>query len=78
MISTPVTTTCAIARAARVGLIVKSGSSLEALGKLKVIALDKTGTLTEGHFQVSEVRALSQHTELPKLLYWYYGAIFEA
>lgn len=70
VISTPVTTTCAIARAARMGLIVKSGSSLEALGKLKVIALDKTGTLTEGHFQVSEVRALSQNTELPKLLYW--------
>eukprot|EP00250_Pteridium_aquilinum_P021417 c25117_g1_i1 orf=513-2813(+) len=70
VISTPVTTTCAIARAARMGLIIKSGISLEALGKLKVIALDKTGTLTEGHFQVTEVHALSQNTDLPKLLYW--------
>ncbi|KAI5061521.1 hypothetical protein GOP47_0024026 [Adiantum capillus-veneris] len=70
VISTPVATTCAIARAAKMGLIVKSGSALEALGKLKVLALDKTGTLTEGHFQVIDVRALGQNMDLARLLHW--------
>lgn len=47
VISTPVVTTCGIAQAARLGLLVKGGSYLEVLGKLKVVALDKTGTLSE-------------------------------
>ncbi|KAH7293616.1 hypothetical protein KP509_28G033300 [Ceratopteris richardii] len=70
VISTPVATTCAIARAAKMGLIVKSGSALEALGKMKLLALDKTGTLTEGHFQVIDVQVLSPDIDLPTLLNW--------
>ncbi|MCO5601244.1 hypothetical protein L7F22_055363 [Adiantum nelumboides] len=70
VISTPVATTCAIARAAQMGLIVKSGGALETLGKLKVLALDKTGTLTEGHFQVIDVRALGENTDIARLLHW--------
>jgi Cd2+/Zn2+-exporting ATPase len=71
VISTPVTTTCAIAQAARIGLVVKGGDSLEALGKLKMIAMDKTGTLTEGHFRVKEVCLLNRDVDLLELLYWY-------
>lgn len=70
VISTPVATTCAIARAAKMGVVVKSGSALEALGKLKALALDKTGTLTEGHFQVMDVRAVDENMELAQLLHW--------
>ncbi len=48
IISTPVTVLSGLSRAARLGILVKGGSFLEWAGKLKVIAFDKTGTITEG------------------------------
>jgi len=56
VISTPVAVVCALARAARAGILIKGGRFLESLGGLKALALDKTGTLTRGRPVVVEVR----------------------
>jgi Cd2+/Zn2+-exporting ATPase len=48
VISTPVTIVSGLAAAARRGILVKGGIYLEGARNLKAIALDKTGTITEG------------------------------
>ncbi len=47
-IATPAATWTALGRAARRGILVKNGASLEVLGSLRSIFFDKTGTLTSG------------------------------
>jgi Zn2+/Cd2+-exporting ATPase len=54
-LGTPATVLAGIAQAARNGVLIKGGVHLENLGALKVIALDKTGTLTEGRFAVTDL-----------------------
>ncbi|MEW1722947.1 heavy metal translocating P-type ATPase [Streptomyces sp. NPDC093109] len=49
----------AIANAGRHGVLVKSAVVMERLGRIDAVALDKTGTLTEGTPRVTDIRALS-------------------
>jgi Cd2+/Zn2+-exporting ATPase len=58
VISTPVTVVSALARAARMGLVIKGGIHLETGAKVTDVAFDKTGTLTMGQLAVSEVESL--------------------
>lgn len=51
-IAVPLTVVAAIGAASRQGALVKGGAALEELGRIKVIALDKTGTLTANSPQV--------------------------
>lgn len=63
VISTPVTVVAAMAAAARNGILVKGGEHLETPARLKVIAFDKTGTITEGKPSVEKVVPLNGHSE---------------
>lgn len=58
VISTPVTIVSGLAAAAKRGILIKGGVYLEQGKSIKVIALDKTGTITEGKPNVTDVRSL--------------------
>lgn len=63
VISTPVSIVASLAAAARNGVLVKGGVYIEAPARLEAVALDKTGTLTEGKPRVVEVVPLNGHTK---------------
>ena len=54
-LATPVAVMVGSGLGARHGILFKNAASLEASGRIKVVALDKTGTLTEGKPTLSEV-----------------------
>lgn len=54
-LATPVAIMVASGIGAKRGILFKNATSLEQLGKARVVALDKTGTLTKGKMQVSEI-----------------------
>lgn len=60
VISTPAAIAAGLAAGARRGLLMKGGAVLETLGTMTVVALDKTGTLTAGKPQVTDVVAFTR------------------
>ncbi|EIC82619.1 zinc/cadmium/mercury/lead-transporting ATPase [Serratia sp. M24T3] len=59
VISTPAAITSGLAAATRQGALIKGGAALEQLALVETIALDKTGTLTEGKPEVTDSIALA-------------------
>ena len=58
VISIPITLVAALGTGARNGVLIKGGIYVEELAKIRVVALDKTGTITSGEPQVSELRVV--------------------
>lgn len=59
VISIPVAIVAGIGRAARNGILIKGGEYLETSAKIDVVAVDKTGTLTEGRPELTDVLVLA-------------------
>jgi Cd2+/Zn2+-exporting ATPase len=58
VLSVPSAILSAIASGARQGVLFRGGAAIENLASVTVVAMDKTGTLTEGNLQVSQVEAI--------------------
>lgn len=55
VLATPTAIMAAIGQATKHGVIIKSGEALEKMGKVDTITFDKTGTITYGRLQVSDI-----------------------
>ncbi len=56
VLSVPLSYVAGMGESARRGLLIKGGTVLEALAKVDALAMDKTGTLTEGVFRLTNIR----------------------
>jgi Cd2+/Zn2+-exporting ATPase len=63
VIATPVSVVSGLTAMARRGVLIKGGAFLESIGKLRALALDKTGTITEGRPRVLQIIALDGSSE---------------
>lgn len=70
VIATPVTVVSGLAAAARRGILIKGGVYLEEARKLRAIALDKTGTITEGKPRLVATEILPSDLSENQVLIW--------
>ncbi|MCD2492437.1 cation-translocating P-type ATPase [Lacrimispora sp. NSJ-141] len=54
VLATPTAVIAAVGNAAKRGILIKGGTAIEAMAKITVICMDKTGTLTEGKPKVTD------------------------
>ena len=66
VISVPLGFFCGVGRASKEGILVKGSDGLDSLDKLETIVFDKTGTITEGKFEVRDI--VSDEVSTDKLL----------
>ncbi|MEE1652903.1 heavy metal translocating P-type ATPase [Brachymonas sp. J145] len=76
VISTPVTVVSGLAAAARRGILIKGGAYLEEARKITQMALDKTGTITEGKPRL--VAQESLRADIPADQIWQLAAAMAA
>lgn len=67
LLAAPIAIVSGMGRATRHGIIVRTGSALERLAQIRTIALDKTGTLTQGKPAVAEITTFGMHTKVEVL-----------
>ncbi|MBU4274331.1 heavy metal translocating P-type ATPase [Patescibacteria group bacterium] len=59
-LATPTALTVGIGRGAKQGILIRRGEAIELMGKTKIIVLDKTGTLTKGAPDVTDIKVFQE------------------
>jgi len=59
-LATPTAVTVGVGRGAELGILIKTGDALEQAENVSTIMLDKTGTLTKGHPEVTDILAVGE------------------
>lgn len=67
-LATPTAILVGTGRGAELGILIKGGEPLEATHKIKVLLLDKTGTITKGEPEVTDFINLSKDEKLLRLV----------
>ncbi|MFC0268862.1 heavy metal translocating P-type ATPase [Kushneria aurantia] len=67
-LATPISTMIGVGRAARCGVLIRHGESLQRIGELTALVVDKTGTLTEGRPRVTDSLTLDDRNDRLALL----------
>lgn len=62
-LATPTAIMVGVGRAAKQGILIKGGQTLEILGAIQQMVFDKTGTLTEGNFKVHDIVFYTEEKE---------------
>lgn len=68
-LATPTAVMVGVGRAAKNGILIKSGAAIEFFSKSEKIIFDKTGTLTDGEFRVGEIKKWSQQHPVESIIY---------
>lgn len=70
-LATPTAVMVGIGRAAKMGILIKGGNSLEEFARTRNIIFDKTGTLTTGRFRIRNIQVMEGTTreQLESILY---------
>ncbi|MFZ9875182.1 MAG: heavy metal translocating P-type ATPase, partial [Candidatus Methylacidiphilales bacterium] len=66
-LAAPVASACGLSRAARLGVLIRDPASLEKLSQVKLLVVDKTGTLTEGNPVLANIVATDPSKEAKAL-----------
>jgi Cd2+/Zn2+-exporting ATPase len=62
ILSTPAAIVASIGNAAKKGILIRNGETLEKSAKVDMLVVDKTGTVTNGKLKVTEVKSFSQYS----------------
>ena len=63
ILSTPAAIVTSIGNAARKGILIRNGETLEKLSKINTLVIDKTGTITKGQLEITDIQNFNQQQQ---------------